>query len=197
MPLRPHICVFCGSSCGSNEAYADAARRVGSRIAQDGLGLVYGGGRVGLMGIVADAVLHRGGRAVGVIPVPLATNEIAHDGLTELHVVQGMHERKALMASIAAGFLTLPGGIGTYEEFFEILTWAALGLHHKPMGILNVAGYFDPLLSLLEHAVAERFLRPELVDSLVVSGDPEQLVSSLLERVPPPCGPPLIKMDET
>ena len=143
------------------------AKTVGRALAHRGVGLVYGGGRVGLMGIVADAVLESGGRAIGVIPEPLATKEIAHDGLTELHVVADMHERKALMARRSSAFLTLPGGIGTFEEFFETLSWAALGLHQKPMGVLNVAGYFDPLLALLDHAVAERFVRPEYLDLFV------------------------------
>ena len=140
MPGRPHVCVFCGSQVGARPSYAEAARRVGAALAGGGFGLVYGGGRVGLMGTVADACLAAGGRAVGVIPEPLALKEIAHDGLTELVVVPGMHERKALMASRSAGFLALPGGVGTFEEFFEILTWAVLGLHNKPIGLLNVDG---------------------------------------------------------
>jgi uncharacterized protein (TIGR00730 family) len=197
MPNRPHICVFCGSSRGARPAYVDAARRVGSALARSGLGLVYGGGRVGLMGTVADAVLAGGGRVIGVIPEPLATSEIAHDGLTELYVVQGMHERKALMARKSAGFLTLPGGVGTFEEFFEILSWAALGLHHKPIGILNVEGYFDPLLALLNHAAAERFLRPELLDRLAVSDQPEVLATDLLSHGPPSIGPARIEPNET
>src|SRR4051812_36448175 len=179
MPNRPHVCVFCGSSRGSRPAYNEAARRTGSALARHGLGLVYGGGRVGLMGVVADAALAEGGRVVGVIPDPLATKEVAHGGLTELHVVGGMHERKALMARLSAGFLTLPGGIGTYEEFFEILTWFALGLHPKPIGILNVETYFNPLLSLLDHGVAERFIRPRDVAVLDVSDQPESLVEDL------------------
>ena len=197
MPDRPHVCVFCGSSPGSRPGYADAARRVGAALARNGLGLVYGGGRVGLMGIVADTALAEGGRVVGVIPDPLATKEIAHEGLTELHVVPGMHERKALMAQRSAGFLTLPGGVGTFEEFFEILTWAALGLHRKPIGLLNVEGYFDPLLALLDHAVAERFLRPEHLDELIVSDNPEAIVADLLSHTPPPLGPKWIELDKT
>jgi uncharacterized protein (TIGR00730 family) len=149
------------------------------------VGLVYGGGGVGLMGIVADAVLAHGGQVIGVIPEALATKEVAHGGLTELHVVADMHERKALMARRAAAFLTLPGGIGTFEEFFETLSWAALGLHHKPLGILNVAGYFDPLLALLDHAVAERFLRAEHLKLLITSEDPEALVVELRNRILP------------
>jgi uncharacterized protein (TIGR00730 family) len=184
MPNRSHVCVFCGSSRGARPMYAEAARKVGGALARGGLGLVYGGGRVGLMGIVADAVLAVGGRVVGVIPDPLATKEVAHDGLTELFVVPGMHERKALMAHRADAFLTLPGGIGTFEEFFETLSWAALGLHHKPMGVLNVAGYFDPLLALLDHAVAERFLKREFLDLLVVSSDPAAIIEELANRTP-------------
>ena len=141
------------------------------------------------MGVVADAVLAAGGRVVGVIPGHLAGHELAHGGLTELHVVDGMHERKALMARLASGFLTLPGGVGTYEEFFEVLTWAALGLHAKPIGLLNVAGYFDPLLRLLDHAVAERFVRPRHLGLIHVSDDPEAIAADLLLRTPPDPGP--------
>ncbi len=179
-----NICIYCGSSRGTNPEYATLARRLGGILAGKKFGLVYGGGRVGLMGIVADAVLQGGGRVVGVIPEALATQEVAHDGLTELHVVAGMHERKALMADRADAFLTLPGGIGTFEEFFETLSWAALGLHHKPMGVLNVAGYFDPLLALLDHGIAERFVRREILDLLVVSADPEVLIAELADRIP-------------
>jgi uncharacterized protein (TIGR00730 family) len=132
------------------------------------------------MGVVADAVLEGGGRAIGVIPAPLASNEIAHNGLTELHVVADMHERKAMMAGRASAFLTLPGGIGTFEEFFETLSWAALGLHQKPMGILNIAGYFNPLLALLDHAVAAGLARAENLRLLLVSADPEAVVSDLI-----------------
>jgi len=174
-----YLCVYCGSSVGSKPAYAAAAREVGRALGRRGLGLVYGGGRVGLMGIVADAVLAAGGEVVGVIPGPLATAEVAHEELTELHVVAGMHERKAMMAARASGFLTLPGGIGTYEEFFETLTWAALGLHAKPMGLLNVDGYFDPLLRLLDGGVTEGFVRREHRDLIRVSADPEAIAVDL------------------
>ena len=177
--------------------YAAAAEAVGRSLAARGLGLVYGGGRVGLMGIVADAVLASAGRVLGVIPEPLAVKEVAHEGLTELVVVPGMHERKALMAARADAFLALPGGIGTYEELFEILTWAALGLHAKPIAILNVAGYFDPLLQLLDHAVAERFVRPNHLDLILVDRDPDSIVERILAFDPPPPGPIWIDLDET
>ncbi len=184
-PMERNVCVYCGSAVGAQPDYATAARTVGHALARHGLGLIYGGGRVGLMGIVADAVLERGGRAIGVIPTPLATKEIAHHGLTELHVVDDMHQRKALMARRASAFLTLPGGIGTFEEFFETLSWAALSLHRKPLGILNIAGYFDPLVALLNHAVAERFLRPEHLELIRVATDPEIVVSDLKGLVLP------------
>jgi len=196
-PDRPHICVFCGSSRGSRPAYSEAASQTGSALARHGLGLVYGGGRVGLMGIIADATLANGGQVVGIIPDPLATKEIAHSGLTELVVVAGMHERKALMASRSEGFLVLPGGMGTYEEFFEILTWASLGLHRKPIGVLNIEGYFDPLLALLHHAVAERFVRANHLELIVVSDQPDALVADLLGRTPPSPGPKWIDLEET
>jgi uncharacterized protein (TIGR00730 family) len=182
--MERNVCVYCGSAVGAQPEYAGAARSVGHALVRHGLGLVYGGGRVGLMGIVADAVLERGGRAIGIIPTPLATREIAHDGLTELHVVDDMHERKALMASRGNAFLTLPGGIGTFEEFFETLSWAALGLHQKPLGILNIAGYYDPLVALLNHAVAERFLRPEHLGLILVGTDADAVVNDVMARAP-------------
>ena len=197
MSERPAICVFCGSSSGTAPAYAVAARRVGEMLAQRDVSLVYGGGRVGLMGILADAVLGAGGRVIGVIPQALATKEIAHDGLTELHVVSGMHERKALMATLSSAFLTLPGGIGTFEEFFEILSWAALGIHQKPIGVLNQGGYFDPLIALLDHGIAQHFIRPSYLQSLLVSDHVDKLIADLLAFVPPPVGPRWIKLEET
>jgi uncharacterized protein (TIGR00730 family) len=174
-----------------------AARELGVVLAQYGIGAVYGGGRVGLMGEVADTVMASGGRVIGVIPEALATKEVAHDGLTELVVVPGMHERKALMAARSDAFLVLPGGIGTLEEFFEILTWAALGLHNKPIGLLNVEGYYEPLLGMLAHAVTEGFLRSSHIALVRVSCDPESLVRELLSFVPPPRGPQWIGIDET
>jgi uncharacterized protein (TIGR00730 family) len=191
------ICVFCGSSTGARPIYATPARRLGEELARRDVKLVYGGGRVGLMGIVADAVLGAGGRAIGVIPKALATKEIAHDGLSELHVVSGMHERKALMATKSSAFITLPGGIGTFEEFFEILSWGTLGIHQKPLGILNVDDYFDPLLALLEHGITEQFIRPDSLHSLMVSDDPATLIGKLLAYVPPTVGPRWIKFEET
>ena len=189
MSEPPNLCVFCGSRRGVRPSYVEAATRVGTAIARDGLGLVYGGGRAGLMGAVADAALAAGGLVIGVIPEALVAKEIAHDGLTEQVIVRGMHERKALMADRSRGFLTLPGGLGTFEEFFEVVTWAVLGLHRKPIGLLNVDGYYDPLLRLVDHAADEGFLRPEHRDLIVSSDDPEGMVSRLATTVPPSSGP--------
>src|SRR4051794_4243864 len=197
MDPRPNICVFCGSAAGTSPAYAEAARHVGEELARRGVGLVYGGGRVGLMGILADAALGAGGNVIGVIPKALATREIAHDGLTELHVVSGMHERKALMATKSSAFLTLPGGIGTFEEFFEILSWEALGIHRKPIGILNTEGYFDPLIALLDHGIARGFIRPNYLRALLVSDRAEALIGDLLAFVPPPAGSRWIKLEDS
>jgi uncharacterized protein (TIGR00730 family) len=180
--MENNLCVYCGSAVGIDAEYAEAAGRVGRVLAGKGIGLVYGGGRVGLMGILADAALGGGGRVIGVIPDALATKEVAHDGLTELIVVRNMHERKALLAGRARAFLTLPGGIGTLEEFFETLSWAGLGLHQKPMGILNVAGYFDPLLALLDQAVNQQFAHLRHILRLVISTDPEDLITELMSR---------------
>ncbi len=197
MSDRPVICVFCGSALGVLPSFTEAACRVGEELASRGAELVYGGGRVGLMGVVADSALRRGGRVVGVIPQGLATKEIAHDGLTELHVVSGMHERKALMAAKASAFLTLPGGIGTFEEFFEILSWGALGIHQKPIGVLNVDGYFDPLIGLIEHGIAQQFIRNHFLHPLFVSDQLDRLLDDLLSYVPPPIGPRWMKLEET
>jgi uncharacterized protein (TIGR00730 family) len=182
--MEKNICVYCGSAVGIHPEFAAAAGSLGRALARHGFGLVYGGGRVGLMGVLADAVLDQGGRAIGVIPESLVAKEIAHFGLTELHVVDDMHQRKAMMAGRAMAFLTLPGGIGTLEEFFETLSWATLRLHHKPIGILNVAGYFDPLLALLDHAVAAGFVHAEILGLLSVSSDPEAIVSDLIASLP-------------
>jgi uncharacterized protein (TIGR00730 family) len=179
------LCVFCGSRPGTRPVYAETARRLGAALAGRGLGLVYGGGAVGLMGVVADAALAAGGEVVGVIPRKLSSKEIAHGGLTELHVVGTMHERKALMADRADGFIALPGGYGTCDELFEIVTWAQLGLHSKPIGLLNVAGYFDPLLAWCDHMVGEGFLKPEYRALLLVAGTVEGMLERVLSFRPP------------
>ena len=173
------ICVFCGSATGARPAYAAAARDLGEALVARGLGLVYGGGSVGLMGVLADAVLAAGGEVIGVIPGPLASRELAHAGLTALHVVDSMHERKAMMASLCDGFVALPGGLGTFEETLEVLTWAQLGIHRKPVGVLNVEGYWDGLRHLLAHAVGEGFVRPEYA-ALLLFGT---TAAELLDRV--------------
>ncbi len=170
------ICVYCGSNPGRLTEYRQAARALGHELAARGLGLVYGGAGVGMMGAVADAVLERGGSAVGVIPQALATREVAHTGLTELRVVASMHERKATMAELADGFVALPGGWGTLEELFEMLTWAQLGMHDKPCGVLNVAGYFDQLDAFLSHAMAEHFVRNEYRPMFMVETAPGALL---------------------
>jgi uncharacterized protein (TIGR00730 family) len=197
MATRPHICVFCGSSFGLSPAFREHAARVGAELARRRVGMVYGGGRVGLMGVAADAALAGGGRVVGVIPDPLATREIAHHGVTELHVVPDMHQRKARMSKRSMAFLTMPGGVGTYEEFFEILSWSALGLHRKPIGLLNVEGYFDPLLALIEHGAEQGFIRSEYLRPLITSDNPENLIGDLLAYQPPPAVPRKIDFNET
>ena len=173
------ICVFCGSSHGTDPVYAEAARTVGSEFARRGIGLVYGGGNVGLMGVIADAVLAAGGHATGVIPEALMAKELGHKGLQDLRIVKTMHERKAMMAELADGFIALPGGIGTFEEFFEIVTWAQLGFHTKPCALLNVKGFYDPLLRLVDHAIEERFVKEKQRALIVV--EPE--INALLERM--------------
>jgi hypothetical protein len=171
--------VFCGSSPGASPAFADAAAAVGSGLAARGVGIVYGGASVGLMGVLADAAIAAGGQATGVITESLAGHEIAHGALSELHVVTTMHERKALMSSLSDAFVMLPGGFGTYEEFMESVTWAQLGLHDKPCGIVNVDGFFDDLLTFIGHAVAQGFIKARHVEGLVVARDPEELLDAL------------------
>ena len=190
------IAVFCGSSLGGAEAYRSAAEALGALLARRGHPLVYGGGQVGLMGVVADAVLRAGGTAVGVIPEALAGREIAHAGLTELHVVPTMHARKALMAELSSAFVALPGGFGTLDELFEIVTWGQLGLHRKPVGLLDVNGYFGSLLRFVAHAVAERFVRAEHAELLVVEATPEALLDRLAAHRPPSL-PKWISAEET
>jgi uncharacterized protein (TIGR00730 family) len=178
-------CVFCGSSPGKRPAYSEAARSLGRHLAARSVRLVFGGGRVGLMGVVADAVLEAGGAVTGVIPKALATRELAHDGLTDLRVVSTMHERKALMAELSDAFIALPGGLGTLEEFCEIVTWAQLGIHQKPCGLLDVEGYFAPLLLQLDHAVAESFVRPQHRALVLSDSDPARLLGALAAYHPP------------
>jgi len=180
-----NICVFCGSSFGRKPAYARAARQFGAALAARGIGLVYGGGSIGLMGAVADAALEAGAPVVGVIPRALARREIAHHGLTRLEVVPSMHARKARMARLSDAFVAMPGGIGTLEELFEVLTWGYLGIHAKPTGLLDVGGYWKPLVRLLDHAVEEGFLRPEHRRLVVIDRSPDRLLARLLaHRVP-------------
>jgi uncharacterized protein (TIGR00730 family) len=170
------VCVYCGSSPGKSPRYREAARDLGHEMVARGLDLVYGGAGIGVMGAVADAVLERGGAVTGVIPYSLSTKEVAHDGLTELIVVSSMHERKAKMADLADAFVALPGGWGTCEEIFEMLTWAQLGFHEKPCGLLNVAGYYDSLFAFLEHAVVERFVREEYRPMMIMEDNPAALL---------------------
>ncbi|MBL8272142.1 TIGR00730 family Rossman fold protein [Steroidobacter sp.] len=174
------ICVFCGSSSGNRPDYVEVARAVGRSIARRGLTLVYGGGKVGLMGAVADSALAAGGRVVGVIPQMLLDREVGHPGLSELHVVTTMSERKLLMGALSDGFLTLPGGIGTLDELFEAWTWTQLGLHDKPSGLLNYSGYYDQLIQFLDLAVNEGFQRPRHRAALLVDTEVESLLDQLL-----------------
>lgn len=183
------LCVFCGSSFGRHPEYRASAESLGRVLAIRGVRLIYGGGNVGLMGAVADACLAAGGSVTGVIPQALVDREVAHHGVTELHIVRTMHERKAMMADLASAFLALPGGIGTFEEFFEILTWSQLGLHQKPCGLLNVLGYYDPLLALMNHAVEEGFLR-ETHRRMLLSGESgDELLDALDAWEPAPQTP--------
>lgn len=179
------LCVFTGSSSGARPEYRAAATELGRLLAARGIGLVYGGARVGLMGAVADAVLAGGGEAIGVIPEALVAKEVAHAGLTELRIVGSMHERKAQMVDLADAFVALPGGWGTLEEFFEVLTWLQLGLHRKPCGLLNTQGYFDGLLAFLAHTIHERFVRTEYAAALTVATAPAELLDRLRSTTPP------------
>lgn len=174
-----HICVYCGSNRGARPEYAAAATRLGRLLGERGIGLVYGGGNVGLMGVLADAALAAGAAVTGVIPQTLVDREVAHQGLTQQRVVGSMHERKALMAELADAFIALPGGLGTLDELFEIWTWSQLGFHAKPCGLLDVAGYFQPLVTFLDRAVAEGFVRRQHRDTLRVEADPERLLALL------------------
>jgi len=185
MPMLKRICVFCGSSSGTEEIYARSAREFGRLLTQQDIELVYGGGKVGLMGEVADACLSAGGRAIGVIPQMLVDKEVAHGGLTELRVVQTMHERKAIMADLADAFVALPGGFGTWDEFCEVLTWAQLGLHSKACAVLNVNGYYDPLLAMADRATADGFVRQIHRELLLEDTDPVRLLNRLASYTAP------------
>lgn len=178
------ICVFCGSSAGSRPEYAAAAEELGRELVRRNIGLVYGGGNVGLMGIIADAVLRADGEVQGVIPENLMAREVGHKELTKLHVVRSMHERKALMADLSDAFIAMPGGFGTLEEFCEVVTWTQLGLHAKPCGILNVLDFYTPLLMMLDHAVEERFLKPENRALVLARESPVELLAALEEWRP-------------
>ena len=179
------ICVFCGSSSGANGIYEESARATGKALVRAGLRLVYGGGRVGLMGVLADEVLAAGGQVTGVMPRALVEREIAHRGVTDLRVVETMHERKELMADLADAFIALPGGAGTLEEIFEQWTWSQLGIHAKPCGFINVNGYFTPLLVMVEHMVAEGFMAPALASMLTIENEPERLLARFRLYQPP------------
>ena len=178
------ICVFAGSSQGNRAEYIQGTESLGKELVRRGLGLVYGGGAVGLMNILANSVLEEGGEVVGVIPRALVDREVEHRGLTELHEVSSMHERKALMADLADGFIALPGGFGTFDELFEILTWAQLGIHQKPIGILNIAGYFDPLLHFIQHVTREGFIHSAHLILLHYETEPGPLLEKFSQHSP-------------
>lgn len=179
------VCVYCGSSNGARPIYAEAAKAFGRALVEADLALVYGGGSVGLMGTIADEVLAHGGRAIGVIPELLMNKEVGHKGLTELHVVPDMHQRKKKMADFSDAFVSMPGGVGTFEELFEVYTWAQLRYHEKPVALLNIDHYYDPLLDMLRHTVEEGFMRAPFLDMLQVESDPVKLIGALKAYAPP------------
>jgi|TARA_B110000459_G_C16370703_1_gene385171 uncharacterized protein (TIGR00730 family) len=181
----PNICVYCGSSKGNDPAFVAAATSLGSTIANHGYGLVYGGASIGLMGTVADSVLASGGIVTGVLPKSLADKELAHQGLSELIVTVSMHDRKARMATLSDAFIALPGGLGTFEELFEIWTWAQLGFHQKPIAVLNVNGYFDKLIAFLEDSAAKGFIKAVHQKMLLVSNSPDELIQKIKSFTPP------------
>jgi uncharacterized protein (TIGR00730 family) len=196
VPALSSVCVFCGSNGGADPAYVAAAQAVGAGLARRGIRTVYGGGRVGLMGALADSARAAGGEVVGVMPQALVDREIGHTGLDDLRVVDTMHERKALMVELADAFIALPGGIGTLEELFEVYTWAQLGIHAKPLALLDVAGYYEPLAAFLDHAVAQRFLRPETRAMLAVADSLEGVLERF-ERWRPAATHKWIDLDQT
>ena len=179
------LCIFCGSSYGTNALYKDAARQLAELLVKKKITLVYGGGRLGLMGELSATAMKFGGEVIGIIPKVLTAKELANTSITTLHVVSTMHERKAMMAGLADGFIAMPGGIGTLEEFSEILTWAQLGLHRKPCGLLNVGGYYDKLIEFLDHAVKEKFVKQQHRSLLLIEKDPEKLLELMNSFVPP------------
>jgi len=178
------ICVYCGAGMGARPVYADAARSLARALAENGISLVYGGGNVGLMGVIADELMRLGGEVIGVIPRALMDMEVGHVGVTRLHIVKDMHDRKAMMADLADGFIAMPGGIGTLEELFEMLTWAQLGFHGKPIGVLNVNRFYDGLANLLEHTVNEGFLKIEDAARLIYDENPDLLIRRLEAGTP-------------
>ena len=190
------VCVFCGSSFGARPEYESTAQQLGTLLAERNIGLVFGGSHAGLMGAIADAALSAGGEVIGVIPEALVRKEIAHRYLSDLRVVGSMHERKALMAELGDGFIALPGGCGTFEEFFEIVTWAQLGMHRKPIALLNVAGYYDSLLALLEKSITEKFVKPDYRKLVIDDSDPILLLERMANYVPT-IQPKWINRDET
>jgi uncharacterized protein (TIGR00730 family) len=180
------VTVFCGSNPGADPAFAEATRELARLLVSSGMRIVYGGSAIGLMGVLADAAMAAGGEVVGVIPRALVDRELGHRGLSDLRVVRSMHERKALMAELGDAFIALPGGIGTLEELIEVYTWSQLGLHRKPLGVLNVSGFYDRLVGFLDHAVEARFLRPQQRAALAVEVEPEALLARLAGATPPP-----------
>ena len=179
------ICVYLGSSAGNSPVYREAAEQFGTLLANRGIGLVYGGGMVGLMGVIADAVCAAGGEVIGVIPEALRAREHDHQGITELHVVKTMHERKVMMANLSDGFVTLPGGIGTFEEMFEAWCWSQLGYHNKPVGLLDVGGFYSGLRQFIDNVVDEGFLQPRHRSMLIVEKDPETMIDRIINYTPP------------
>jgi uncharacterized protein (TIGR00730 family) len=180
-----NICIYCGSSAGSKPDYATSAQVLAKELVRRNIGLIYGGSNVGIMAVVANSVLEIGGKAIGVIPEALVSKELAHRGLTKLHVTKSMHERKSLMAELADGFVALPGGIGTMEEIFEMWTWAQLGFHQKPCGLLNVSGYFDKLGEFLDHMVQEQFVKLPHREMLIIESEPAKIIDRFQQYVPP------------
>jgi len=189
------LAVYCGAAHGANPLYADAARALARAMVEHNIALVYGGGKVGLMGVIADEVLRLGGEATGVIPRALVEREVGHAGLTRLFVVKDMHERKAMMADLAEGFIAMPGGFGTLEELFEMVTWAQLGIHAKPIGLLNVNGFYDGLRAFVRHQVQEGFVRPEHEGLMLAESDPVELIRRLRAAAPGPAVQAAVEAD--